>query len=73
MTLEQYYSLTLEEIQFLHVIINELNPSVMPYKLDHSVFVSIKHNYLMDRLAASEKLVAIEYRDFYKKLVDKLK
>lgn len=72
MTLEQYHSLSHEELTFLHIVINELEPKLLPYNLDHNLFVTIKHNFLMNRLLATEKFVSIEYRNFYKQLVEKL-
>lgn len=73
MTLEQYNLLTFEELEFLYVVINQLQPPVMPYSLDHSLFIAIKHKFLIDRLIASEKFVALEYRKFYVDLLEKLK
>jgi hypothetical protein len=73
MTIEQYNSLTEDERQFIYVVINEVQPPILQYHIPESCFISIKHNMLMNRLLQCEVHISLEYREFYKNLMEKLK
>lgn len=72
MNIEQYNSLTSDEREFLYVVINEVKPPILPYHIPESCFIAIKHRMLMNRLLQCEVHMSLEYREFYKTLINKL-
>lgn len=74
MKLEQLESLTEDELAMLWFILNKVNPPVLNgVELESSLFVSIKHGRLMDRILQCAQHVKDEHRAVFTGLVNKLK
>lgn len=74
MKLEQLESLTEDELAMLWFILNKVNPPVLNgVELESSLFVSIKHRRLMDRILQCAQHVKDEHRAVFTGLVNKLK
>jgi hypothetical protein len=71
MRIEQFNSLTSDELEFIGVVMNS-EPRFVEYEIPSTLFVSIKHSFLMNRLTSFEKSVKTEYMDLYKGIVEKL-
>lgn len=72
MTLSQLKSLNEDEVALLWFIINKVNPSVMSWEMDPSLFCSIKHNRLVDRIRQCDKFIKPEHMDKFTSLKTKL-
>ena len=70
--LETFKQLSVDELEYLNCIVNGLEPKILPYEIPISLFTSIKHKFLMDRLTFAEKHIKPEHIEFYKELYDKL-
>lgn len=74
MTTEQLKSLNEDELAMLWYCINKINPPVIAdIEMEPSLFMSINHRRLMDRLLNCVKLVKEEHRNIITGLTDKLK
>ena len=74
MKLEQLKSLTEDELAMLWYCINKIDPPVLSgVELDPSIFVAIKHKFLMNRLLSCAQYVKDEHRTVFTGLVNKLK
>ena len=74
MKLEHLKSLNDDEMAMLWYCINKINPPVLAgVELDPSLFVSIKHKYLMDRLLNCVQHIKPEHQTIFAGLVNKLK
>lgn len=74
MKLEQLESLTEDELAMLWFCINKVNPPVLTsVELEPSLFVSIKHKRLMDRILQCAQHVKEEHHAVFTGLVNKLK
>lgn len=72
MTLEQLHSLDEDETAILWFIINKIDPPTLPFEMDPKLFVSIKHNKLMDRLNQCESYIKDEHKGKFTSLKEKL-
>jgi hypothetical protein len=72
MTLAQLHSLDEDETAILWFIINKTVPPTMSYDVDPELFVSIKHNKLMDRLNQCESYIKEEHKGKLTSLKEKL-
>ena len=72
MTLAQLHSLDEDETAMLWFIVNKTVPPTLPYEMDPELFVSIKHNKLMDRLNQCEKYIKEEQKAKFTSLKEKL-
>ena len=74
MTRNQLKSLTDDEIAMLWGIVNLVNPPVMQgVQMEPSLFPSIKHKMLMDRVMQCKKFLKQEHYEIFDGLVNKLK
>ncbi len=74
MTRNQLKSLTFDEMAMLWGIVNIVNPPVMAgYQMDPSLFPSINHKMLMDRVMQCKKFLKEENQVIFDGLVNKLK
>lgn len=74
MKLQQLESLTEDELAMLWFILNKVNPPVIAgFELEPSLFVSIKHRRLMDRILQCAQHVKEEHHAVFTGLVNKLK
>jgi hypothetical protein len=74
MTRNQLKSLTFDETAMLWGIVNIVNPPVMAgYQMDPSLFPSINHKMLMDRVMQCRKYLKEENQVIFDGLVNKLK
>lgn len=74
MTRNQLKSLTDDEIAMLWGIVNLVNPPVMQgVQMDPSLFPSINHKMLMDRVMQCKKFLKQEHYEIFDGLVNKLK
>ncbi len=74
MTRNQLKSLTFDETAMLWGIVNIVNPPVMAgYQMDPSLFPSINHKMLMDRVMQCKKYLKEENQVIFDGLVNKLK
>lgn len=74
MTRNQLKSLTFDETAMLWGIVNIVNPPVMAgYQMDPSLFPSINHKVLMDRVMQCKKYLKEEHQVIFDGLVNKLK
>lgn len=74
MTTEQLKSLTDDETAMLWGIVNLVNPPVMQgVQMEPSLFPSIKHKMLMDRVMQCKKFLKQEHYEIFDGLVNKLK
>lgn len=72
MTLSQLHSLDEDEIALLWFIINKVNPPVVSWEMDPSLFPSINHQKLMDRVLQCEKFIKPEHLSKFSSLKNKL-
>lgn len=72
MRLEHFKELDEDELGILNVIINHTEPKMVNYEIPVSLFPSIKHKSLMNRLLTAEKEIKEEHKEFYKQLLEKL-
>lgn len=73
MTLEQLHSLNEDEIAMLWYAVNKIQPPVLAgVELDPSVFCSIRHSGLVNRVLQLEPAVKDEYKTIYSELKQKL-
>lgn len=74
MKLEHLESLTEDELSMLWFCINKVTPSVIAgVELEPSLFVSIRHKKLMDRILQCAQHVKEEHQSVFNGLVNKLK
>ena len=74
MTRNQLKSLTDDDIAMLWGIVNLVNPPVMQgVQMDPSLFPSINHKMLMDRVMQCKKFLKQEHYEIFDGLVNKLK
>jgi len=74
MKLDHLESLTEDELAMLWFCINKVNPSVIAgVELEPSLFVSIRHKKLMDRILQCAQHVKEEHQSVFAGLVNKLK
>lgn len=74
MKLEHLESLTEDELAMLWFCINKVNPPVIAgVELEPSLFVSIRHKKLMDRILQCAQHVKEEHQSVFAGLVNKLK
>jgi hypothetical protein len=74
MTRDQLKNLTDDEVALLWGIVNIVNPPVMAgYQMDPSLFPSINHKMLMDRVMQCKKFLKEEHHVIFDGLVNKLK
>jgi len=74
MKLSHLESLTEDELALLWYCINKINPPVLAgVELEPSLFVSIKHRRLMDRLLNCAQYLKPEHQTVFAGLVNKLK
>jgi hypothetical protein len=74
MKLDHLQSLTEDELSMLWYCVNKINPPVLAgIELEPSLFVTIKHKTLMNRLLSCAQYVKDEHREVYAGLVNKLK
>lgn len=74
MKLEHLESLTEDELSMLWFCINKVTPSVIAgVELEPSLFVSIRHKKLMDRILQCTQHVKEEHQSVFNGLVNKLK
>jgi hypothetical protein len=74
MRIEQLNSLTEDELAMLWGFVNIVKPVIIQnVELDPSLFTSINHRKLMDRLINSKKLLKEEHHPIFDGLVNKLR
>lgn len=74
MTRDQLKNLTYDEMSMLWGIVNIVNPPIMAgYQMDPSLFPSINHKMLMDRILQCRKFLKEEHHVIFDGLVNKLK
>lgn len=74
MKLSHLESLTEDELSMLWFCINKVNPPVLSgVELEPSLFVSIRHKKLMDRLLNCSQHVKEEHHSVFAGLINKLK
>lgn len=74
MTRDQLKCLTDDETAMLWGIVNLVNPPVMQgVQMEPSLFLSINHKMLMDRVMQCKKFLKQEHYEIFDSLVDKLK
>lgn len=74
MKLEHLESLTEDELAMLWFCINKINPPVLSgVELEPSLFTSIKHKKLMDRVLQCAQYIKEEHKSIYVGLINKLK
>ncbi len=74
MTKQQLKNLTYDETAMLWGIVNIVNPPVMAgYQMDPSLFPSINHKMLIDRVMQCRKYLKEENQVIFDGLVNKLK
>ena len=74
MTRNQLKSLTDDETAMLWGIVNLVNPPVMQgVQMDPSLFPSINHKMLIDRVMQCRKFLKQEHHEIFDGLVNKLK
>ena len=74
MTRNQLKSLTDDETAMLWGIVNLVNPTVMQgVQMEPSLFPSINHKMLMDRVMQFKKFLKQEHYEIFDGLVNKLK
>ena len=72
MRLEQLKLLTEDELAMLWFIINKLDSPICHYELDDSLFTSIKHQFLIDKINAAESKVIEQHKSIYNSLKEKV-
>lgn len=74
MTLQQLKSLNEDEISILWYCVNKVNPPVLAgVDLEPSLFTSINHRKLMNRLTNCRILIKPEHLSVFDGLMDKLR
>lgn len=74
MTIEQLKNLSFDETAMLWGIVNLVNPPVMQgIQMEPSLFLSINHKMLMDRVMQCKKFLKQEHYEIFDGLVNKLK
>lgn len=74
MTRDQLKSLTDDETAMLWGIVNLVNPPVMQgVQMEPSLFPSINHKMLIDRIMKCKKFLKQEHHEIFDGLVNKLK
>lgn len=73
MTIEQYKSLSEDEIDLIWFCINKINPPILKkVEIDPEHFVCIKHRYFIEKLNHSRSQVKEEYLPLFDGLIKKL-
>lgn len=72
MTLSQLDSLNEDELALLWFIINKVTPTVMSWEMEPSLFCSINHTKLVNRIIQCEKFIKPEHMDKFTGLKSKL-
>lgn len=74
MTLQQLRSLNEDELSILWYCVNKVPPQVLAgVELEPSLFTSINHRKLMNRLTNCRILIKEEHRQVFDGLMDKLR
>jgi len=72
MTLSQLHSLNEDELALLWFIINKVSPPVVCWEMEPSLFCSINHQKLINRINQCDKFVKPEHMDKFTSLRTKL-
>jgi len=73
MTIEQLNSLNDDEVAMLWFMINKVfPPAIKDIEMEPSIFTSIKHRWIVDRVSKMKDVIKEEHQPIYESLKNKL-